>query len=121
MSDAPHLVIVMSKDATDPKILSALAKASGKGLSAVKTAISGARPVIDVEMYSNEYYDGEAHKLVELMDFLTAQHINYDVYELAEGETFDTADLSIRRISPEIFKNIVNEGDDIQDSFRGND
>ena len=117
MTNAPHLAITMSKDSASAMILRILAQFSGQGISAIKANILNGQPVINVEMFSNEYYDNGAQKLVKLMDALTEQHAKYDVYELPEGETFETADLALCLISPETFRNIVTEGDNLHDKF----
>lgn len=116
-ADLPTLVIVITSDKVGATVIALIKNLTGRSLGEIKADIKKGQPVVVSEMFSDEYYDGGAEDLVSLMDALEENGVSFDVYEIEEGKTYESADLEISRISAEIFRNIVESSKESRDRF----
>ncbi|NPD17704.1 hypothetical protein HOY34_21225 [Xinfangfangia sp. D13-10-4-6] len=107
----PHIAIVLDDSEIAARVLIGLQRLTGDRLTALKRAAASRQPLICAEMFSNSWYDGGMDTLRKVVRFLSDHWLAFRLYELAEGETYGSADLGLREITPEILGNIMVESE----------
>lgn len=105
----PHIAIVLSALAVPTSVLAGLRKLTGMALSELKDRIARRQPVLLLPLFDNEFYESGAAMLRAVLDLLESNGSAFSVYELAEGERFETRDDNLSRITSDILKNILHE------------
>lgn len=106
------IAVVVKKEASDVAVLKELHKLLGGSLMQIRSAISSGLPVVEMEIFNNQYEE-KSDFLRSLISFIRRSEIDVDIYELPEGDCFETS--SVREeslISEEILENILNSSDD---------
>lgn len=116
-TDLPTLAIVITSDTVNTSTIALIKEHTGRSLAEIRSEISKKRPVVVTDMFSDEYYDGGADRLVSLIDALENADVSFDIFEIEEGKNYDTADLDVSKISAEIFRNIVASSHETRDAF----
>lgn len=108
-AELPHVAIVLDDSDVAARVLIGLQRLTGDSLTALKRAVASRQPLICAEMFSNSWYDGGMGTLRKVVRSLGDHGLFFRIYELAEGETYGSADLGLREITPEILENILAE------------
>lgn len=106
----PHIAIVLCDINIQASVLADLRKLTGLAFSELKDRIAQRQPVLLMPLFNNRFYETGAATLSAVVDLLESNGLEFAVYELAEGERFESCDESLSRITSEILKNILREG-----------
>jgi hypothetical protein len=110
-----NIVVVVNERAVDVSVLKELHKILGGSLARIRTAISKGLPVVEMEIFDNQYEE-KASLLRKLISLISRSDFGVEIYELPEGDSFESS--SVRNeslISMEILKNILDSSDDEMD------
>ena len=107
-----NIVVVLSKKTIDVSVLKELHKILGGSLARIRTAITKGLPVLETEIFDNQY-DEKAALLRKIIDLIRRSRIDVEFYELPEGDTFKKSSvLKDSLIDGGILENILNSSDD---------
>lgn len=90
-------------------VLAGLRKLTGAAFSELKDRIARRQPVLVLPLFDNQFYESGAAMARTVVEFLDSNGSAFAVYELAEGECFETRDENLGRITSDILKNILRE------------
>lgn len=83
---SPRLVVRVDPGATGaPGVLVTVKLATGLGLADIRARVSDGRPVLDIEMFTNDWYDGGAQRVLHTLEEWDAAGIGWSAQETAEG------------------------------------
>lgn len=88
----PHIAILLSDVNNQASVLAGLRKLTGVAFSELKDRIARWQPVLMIPLFDNQFYESGAAMLRAVVDFLEGAGATFAVYELAEGERFETRD-----------------------------
>jgi hypothetical protein len=107
-----NIVVVVNEKSVDVSVLKELHKILGGSLASIRTAISKGLPVVEMEIFDNQYEEN-ASLLRKLICLIRNSGLRAVIYELPEGDSFEVS--SVRNeslISIEILENILDSSDD---------
>ena len=107
----PHIAIVLSDVNNQASVLAGLRKLTGVAFSELKDRIARWQPVPMIPLFDNQFYESGAAVLRAVVGLLEGAGATFVVYELAEGERFETRDENLSRITPDTLKNILRKAD----------
>jgi len=101
-------IVVKVEDVTRlADVIPAIRKITGLGISDVKQRIESGRPLVEYALFYNDH-DEIAERLRELMAELPRHGAKLRLFELEEGEEFESMpNASKYEISPEAMENIL--------------
>ena len=67
-------------------------RAIGRGLADIRARVSDGRPVLDIEMFTNDWYDGGAHRVLHALEEWDAAGIGWSAQETTGGDADREAD-----------------------------
>ncbi len=105
------IVIVVSGSAAPAHTMMALHRATGRGLSELRTTIGQGDPVFEQTILDGDY---EEHATVirAVVQSLLDASIPFQIYELPEGETMESCSFVDNcQISIEVLNNILDQAD----------
>lgn len=105
--DLPHVAIVLKDREIAPVLLTSLRKLTGQSLGDIRAAVATHRPVVQEELFSNGYFDDGISRLRTIVALLQNSDVGFEIYEIREGESYETSDLGACRITPETLENIL--------------
>ncbi|HCQ54599.1 hypothetical protein EJ082_16385 [Brevundimonas diminuta] len=103
----PHIAIILNTSEIATALLVSLYKLTGDSLADIKAAVTGRRPVVQEDLFSNAFYDDGISRLRAIVALLQNSGVEFDIYEIGEGERYDDADLDRCRITSETLGNIL--------------
>jgi len=107
LKSLPQIAIVLSDVDIEASVLSGLRKLTGAAFSRLKDRIAQRRPILVIPLFGNDFYARGAVMLRAVVDLLESNGSAFAVYELAEGERFETRDENLSLITSDILKNIL--------------
>lgn len=109
----PRLLVFVDAATADANTLTELKKVTSRGFAELRAPIASGAPVLDVELFTNEWYDAGAAELLALLAKWESRSVNFTLREVQPGvscvllgqERAPTMELSTLR-------NIVGAGDE---------
>lgn len=110
-----NIVVVLKNKTVEISILKELHRILGGSLNTIRTAISKGLPVVEMEIFDNKYQE-KASLLRKMISFIRSNGVEVDIYELPEGDSFETSD-SLREslINEDVLENVLNSSDEEMD------
>ena len=105
----PHIAIVLSDGNIQASVLADLRKLTGMAFAELKDRIAQRQPVLLLPLFDNRFYESGAAVLGAVVALLESNGVAFAIYELAEGERFETRDEGLSRITSGILKNMLRE------------
>lgn len=82
MSDSsPRLQVLIDGTTAPASVLVELKRVTDRGLADVRALIASAAPVVDVEMFTNDWYEHGALRILDLLSDWEAQGVGYILRE----------------------------------------
>ncbi len=109
---SPRLHVLIDGTTAPARVLAELKQVSARGLVEYQGLIAAGAPVLDVEMFTNDWYDGEAARILELLSGWEAHGVGFVLREvLTRTDCDDTADAA-SRITLDELRSIVSSGEE---------
>ena len=109
---SPRLHVLIDGTTAPARVLAELKQVSARGLVEYQGLIAAGAPVLDVEMFTNDWYDSGAARILDLLSGWDAQGVGYILCEtFAESDDGEaTGDAS--RITVDELRNIIRSGEE---------
>lgn len=86
---SPRLRVRLRPGALTPGVLAAVKRGTGLGLSAIRMRAEAGEPVIDIEMFTNHWYDGGVRDLLRTVGEWDTAGIGWEATEDDAPVTLD--------------------------------
>lgn len=106
MTSSERVRITLGREAVRPAVLSAAGSFSGTGLLEVKRRILTGEPVIEVELFTNDWFDGGADRLLALLTHWQVEGTPFEIWEVTQRDD----DAAVVLISLELLATMVSSG-----------
>lgn len=107
---SPRLAVVLrARPAT--AVLTAVRDLAGVSLGDVLAAVRDRTPAVEIPMFTNAWYDGQAAAVRALLDLCERHDTELALYELPDGSAYDPADPNRHRITADVVRNVIAAGD----------
>ncbi|MCB9658226.1 MAG: hypothetical protein H6726_11320 [Sandaracinaceae bacterium] len=87
-------------------LLGALRRVTGTALGELRSSLMDGAPIVSEAIFGNDH-DEVSLVLLGVADVFEDAGVDYEIFELGEGETFESAPLDRREISLSTLKNIL--------------
>ncbi|ALC04510.1 hypothetical protein CDES_00110 [Corynebacterium deserti GIMN1.010] len=85
-SSSPRLQVLIDGTTAPARVLTDLKKQSALGFSELRALIASRNPVLDVEMFTNDWYDSGAVRVLDLLSRWEAEGVDYILRETLNGQ-----------------------------------
>lgn len=110
-----NIVVVLKESVVEISVLKELHKILGGSLTEIRTAISKGLPIVEMEIFDNQYEE-KASLLRNLISLIRSSRFGVEVYELPEGNSFETSGLlNESLINEDILEQILDSSDEEMD------
>lgn len=107
-----NIVVILKEKAIDVSVLKQLHKLLGGSLATIRTAISKGLPVVEMEIFDNQYQE-KASLLRGLISLIRSSGFGVEIYELPEGDSFATSNVRDESlINEDVLENILDSSDE---------
>lgn len=107
-----NIVVILKESNIETSVLKDLYKIIGGPLTEIRTAISKGRPIIEMEIFDNQYEE-KSKLLRKLISLIRSSGLEVDIFEIPEGDSFEASKArSESKISEDILENILDYSDD---------
>lgn len=107
-STSPRIVVVLDAASATAQVLAEVSALSGLGSSELKARLSSGEPVLDVEMFTNDWYGGGADRLLDLLSDWEFRGIAYSICEIPPGAPTGGTDRENSGIGLDVPRNTIN-------------
>lgn len=108
-----RLLVFVDRETVDTRTLAELKSATAHGLAELKGLIERGAAVLDVEMFTNDWYDGGAAAVLALLAKWEARSVGFTLREACLGVGDEvTGDQVVSTIELDALRNIVSAGED---------
>lgn len=110
-----NIVVVLKDKTVEVSVLKELHRILGSSLTAIRTAITNGLPIVEMEIFDNQYQE-KANLLRKLISLIRSNGFEVEIYELPEGDSFETSDLlNESLINEDVLENILDSSDEEMD------
>jgi|SRR5690554_1603674 len=110
-----NIVVVLKDKTVEVSVLKELHRILGGSLTTIRTAISKGLPLVEMEIFDNQYQE-KASLLRKLISLIRSNGFEVEIYELPEGDSFETSDLlNESLINEDVLENILDSSDEEMD------
>lgn len=112
-SESARLLVFVDGAMAEMQTLVDLKTVTARGYAELKALIATGAPVLDVEMFTNDWYDGGATRVLAMLSNWEARGVAFTLREALPGFA-DGSDLEARAptITLSILRNIISAGED---------
>ena len=109
---SPRLQVVINGATAPARVLTVLKDETGLGFSELRALIAVSAPVLDVEMFTNDWYDSGAARILDLLSGWDAQGVGYILCETFPEPDGGEATGDASRITVVELRNIIRSGEE---------
>lgn len=109
-SRSPRLQVLVDGTAVPARILIELKQVTGLGLADLRALIASGAPVVDVEMFTNDWFESGAARVLDLLSAGEDEGVGYVLRETCTEPGGSEAVCDASRITLEELRSIVGSG-----------
>lgn len=107
-SASPRIVVALDAASATAQVLAEVKALSGLGFGELKARVSSGEPVLDVEMFTNDWHDGGADRLLGLLSGWEPRGIAHWIWEIPPEAPTGGPDRENVRIGLDVVRNTIN-------------
>lgn len=111
---SPRLQVLIDGTTAPARVLADLKAVSDRGFTELRGLIAAGAPVLDVEMFTNDWFDISAARILDLLSDWEAHGVGYVLHETFTEPDGDKAEGGASRIALDELRNIVGSGQEEQ-------
>lgn len=109
---SPRLHVRIDATTAPARVLAELKDATALGFSELRALIAAGAPVLDVEMFTNDWYDGGAARILDLLSGWEARGVGHILRETFAEPDGGEATGDATRITLDELRNITRSGEE---------
>lgn len=109
---SPRLQVRIDGATAPARVLTELKDATALGFSELRARIAAGAPVLDAEMFTNDWYDSGAARILDLLSGWEARDVGYILLETFAQPDSGEAARGVSRITLDELRNIICSGEE---------